>query len=122
MATSLDALRVRRVLGHGSWSVPKPFGDDGWYIDRYDGEARVIVSVADFADAEWIHASMSCRTGVPNYAELKRLHRAAFNGGYAYQVFAPPDEHVNIHPRTLHLWGRLDGKPALPEFAINGSI
>jgi hypothetical protein len=38
-------------------------------------------------------------------------------------VFAPPTDHVNIHEYALHLFGRLDGTPALPDFtAGSGSI
>ena len=53
---------------------------------------------------------------------LADLHAAVFGAGYAYQVFAPPSEHVNIHEFALHLWGRLDGRSALPEFGAGGSI
>ena len=49
------------------------------------------------------------------------MHRAVFPG-YAYQVFAPPESHVNIHGNALHLWGRADGKPILPEFGDMGTI
>jgi len=42
--------------------------------------------------------------------------------GYAYQVFAPPSQHVNIHPYALHLWGKVDGSPTLPEFGKYGTI
>ncbi|TQK29408.1 hypothetical protein [Arthrobacter sp. SLBN-53] len=59
---------------------------------------------------------------MPTYDELGRLHRAAFGDGYAYQVFAPAAQHVNIHQNALHLWGRADGPPCLPEFGLFGTI
>lgn len=116
MATSLNALRIRRLLGRGNWSTPLPFGPDGWRFDHLDGSARIIVSVADCEGADWIHASISRRDEMPSYADLKLLHAAVFDGGWAYQVFAPPDEHVNIHAHALHLFGRMDKAPVLPDF------
>lgn len=59
---------------------------------------------------------------MPTYDDLCLLHRAVFKDGYAYQVFAPPSRHVNIHQYALHLWGRSDGKPVLPEFGCEGTI
>jgi hypothetical protein len=60
---------------------------------------------------------------VPDYADLKLLHTAVFADGWAYQVFAPPVKHVNIHEHVLHLFGRLDGSPVLPDFTCGtGSI
>jgi hypothetical protein len=37
-------------------------------------------------------------------------------------MFAPPAEHVNIHERALHLWGRVDGSPVMPNFGVYGTI
>jgi hypothetical protein len=72
---------------------------------------------------EWVHASMTGAEDVPTYAELGILRQAVYGDGWAYQVFAPADQHVNIHQRALHLFGRLDGKPALPDFTFgSGSI
>jgi hypothetical protein len=46
-----------------------------------------------------------------------------FGDRWAYQVFAPPADHINLHNFALHLWGRLDGKPVLPDFTFGtGSI
>jgi hypothetical protein len=44
------------------------------------------------------------------------MHWAVFFDGYAYEVHAPAKDHVNIHEYARHLWGRKDGKPALPDF------
>ncbi|MEU4804392.1 hypothetical protein [Actinosynnema sp. NPDC023587] len=40
----------------------------------------------------------------------------------ALQVFVPPAEHANFHPRALHLWGRGDGRRMLPDFGSAGTI
>jgi hypothetical protein len=55
---------------------------------------------------------------IPLYVELTEMHRAVMRERWAYQVFAPPAEHANIHERALHLWGRLDGANVLPTFGV----
>jgi hypothetical protein len=123
MAASINALAIRRTLGRGNWSTPVPHGLDGYYLVALDGSASVVVTCAPCEGDEWVHASIARRDRIPDYADLKLLHAAVFGDGWAYQVFAPPSDHVNIHENALHLWGRLDGKPALPDFTYGtGSI
>jgi hypothetical protein len=123
MASTVDALRLRRVMGRKVWTPAQPYGPDGWRMVRQDGRASVIVTAADHDGDEWIHASVAFVDIMPTYADLVRLHRAAFGDDrWAYQVFAPRSAHVNIHQFALHLWGRVDGAPALPDFAPMGSI
>jgi hypothetical protein len=120
---SFNPLRIRRVLGRIVWGPPAPFGPDGWRLDRAERSGRVIVTCAPHDGHDWVHASISYPTRMPEYDDLKLLHRAVFGDGWAYQVFAPPSEHVNIHNFALHLFGRLDGRPALPDFTSGtGSI
>lgn len=92
----------------------------GW--DSVDGTARVIVTAAEHDGQEWVHASMSRVGEMPTYDDLVLLHRAVFGEGWAYQVFAPAEHHVNIHAFALHLWGRADGKPTMPNFGELGTI
>jgi hypothetical protein len=123
--TSFDALEIRRLLGRGNWSTPQRHGPDGWSFVALDGSGSVIVSCAPAGEHgdDWVHASLAWDDHVPTYSDLRWLHAAVFGAGWAYQVFAPPGEHVNIHEYALHLWGRLDGKPGLPNFAEGrGSI
>ena len=122
--TSLDALKIRRLLGRGNWSTPERFGPDGWRFIALDGSGSVIVTCAPQNDGhEWVHASVAWADHMPTYEDLKWLHAAVFGDGWAYQVFAPPRDHVNIHEYALHLWGRLDGTPALPDFTHgSGSV
>lgn len=123
MATNLDALRIRNALGRLLWHKPQPMGPDGWSFVHESGDGSVIVTCAPHGDVEWIHASIAWRSRMPTYEDLKLLHGAVFRGGWAYQVFAPPSDHVNIHQHALHLFGRLDGTPALPDFTHGtGSI
>lgn len=111
-----------------------PMGPDGDVYTLFDGRDRVlgarswsgslIVTQADFEDGhDWIHASVAWAERDPTYAELALLHRGVFGRTrYAYQVFVPDSEHVNIHAHALHLWGRADGTNVLPQFAPFGSI
>lgn len=136
MTTSIDILGIRRRLDPHVWAVAREFGPDGWALDlrpeiasRAGSNARIIITSApnpddDFTESDlmWIHASMSRSDQVPTYADIKRLHQAVWPDGWAYQVFAPETEHVNIHEFALHLWGRPDGRKELPNFGISGSI
>lgn len=125
MTGHVDGLRLRRVLGRDAWLPPEPFGPDGWTMASRDNEASVVVTCSDHPDeaGEWVHASWARVDRIPTYEELCLLHRAVWGDtGYAYQVHVPVAHHVNIHEYALHLWGRLDGAPVLPEFGMAGSI
>lgn len=122
MATDIDILSVIRILGKKVWATPRPFGPNGWQTIRQSDGASIIVSVAPFDGEQWIHASIAHQDHTPSYEDLVTLHRAVFGDRWAYQVFAPPASHVNIHPHALHLWGRLDGTNQLPDFGKNGTI
>lgn len=124
----INGLDVRRRLGKTVYGVPEQFGPDGWLLFRLDRKGQVIVTASyapddeDKAGPEWLHASISRTDRMPNYKELAELHAAVWPDGYAYQVFAPPAAHINIHPRALHLWGRADGSIQLPDFGVFGTI
>lgn len=125
MSSHLDALVIRRRLGRERWGVPVPFGPDGWRLDSKDGTSRILVTVADDGEdgVQYVHASISHVGTIPTYEDLKALHDAVWKGqGWAYQVFAPVTDHVNIHATALHLWGRLDGAPLLPNWGRFGTI
>jgi len=122
-AAAIDALRIRRVLGRREWGIPEPYGPAGWLLRSTDRNGSVLVSLCPEEDGTtWLHASMSRRGGVPSYEDMVRLHAAAFGDGWAYQVFAPPEAHVNLHEHVCHIWGRLDGAAALPNFGRYGTI
>lgn len=121
--SNVSALAIRRRLGRGDWAAPMSFGADGWAFHHLTGSGSVVIICADHDGDDWVHASIAWRDHMPTYADLKHLHDAVFGDGWAYQVFAPPSDHVNIHQHALHLFGRLDGKPALPDFTDGtGSI
>jgi hypothetical protein len=106
------------------WRVSR-FGPSGMFACK--GVRKIIVTDAEFDGQEWRHASISRSDKMPTYDDLQLLHQTAFRNdagaGPAYQCFVPPADHVNIHPRCLHLWGRVDGVGALPDFTQGtGSI
>jgi hypothetical protein len=125
---SINGFDVRRRLGKKVYKEPIEFGPDGWMLFRLDRKGQVIVTASHAPDDEdetgdvWLHASISRTDRMPNYKELTELHAAVWPDGYAYQVFAPPAAHINIHPRALHLWGREDGAIQLPDFGVKGTI
>lgn len=129
----VNILDVRRRLGRERWGVPFELAiyglDDGssWVVPHLLEPMRILVSHAPIETAEsdsepWIHASIAHRDRMPTYDELAAMHRAVWPTGWAYQVFAPPAEHVNIHDHALHLWGRPDGRALLPNFGAQGTI
>lgn len=122
---NLDALGIRRRLGRERVSPPSAHGPDGWrYLVIDPAVSSVIVSCATWDGVDWVHASIAHQGRMPTYEELAWLHQAVWPDGFAYQVFTPPANHVNIHEHALHLFGRLDGlRPiGMPEFGEHGTI
>lgn len=123
---SVDALHMRKVLGRKEWLPPTPWGN-GWWMDTKDPDSfkRILVSSTYEDDGhEWIHASFSYsdEDQMPTYDDLKLVHQAVFGDRFAFQVFAPASEHVNLRNNVLHLWGRADGSNLLPNFGRYGTI
>jgi hypothetical protein len=119
----IDIRAIQRRLDR-SWDKPQPWGEDAWFIL---GPVQAIIVSLDLESdpgTDWVHASISyqMKQRIPSYADLKMLHRAVFGDGHAYQCFVPEDEHININSNVLHLFGRADGKPALPNFGRYGTI
>ena len=129
MSGLLEPTRIRQLLGRRDWHPGRAWdtrdgydGTEQWLFDRRDETRRLLVTLSPLDeddDTLWLHASIS--TGLlfdrepdamPTYADLALMHRAVFGNRYAYQVFAPPADHVNIRDDVLHLWGRWDGEPA----------
>jgi site-specific DNA-cytosine methylase len=60
---------------------------------------------------------------VPIFNDVREVTGDALRNldGWAFQVFAPPSDHVNI-AQVLHVWGRADGARIHPDFAWMGAI
>jgi hypothetical protein len=120
----LDVKAMHKRFGP-MWSKPQEWGEDAWWFFG-PGGVKVIVSYDPDSEpgVEWIHTSISYQmeNRYPTYGDMKRLHHGVFGDGHAYQVFVPANEHINITANVLHLWGRLDGASALPNFGWQGTI
>jgi hypothetical protein len=123
-----EEMLARVLREHGVQVVNRlVFGPSGWDMriaQVRGGPGSLIVTQAEQDDGEeWLHASIAWRHNMPTYDDLTMLHRAVFGRRrWAYQVFTPDTEHVNIHRYALHLWGRADGARVLPDFGRFGSI
>lgn len=121
----VDGLQLRLILGRKRWGVPEEFGCCGWLVHGIAGGHRSTIRVTGDHHSDsvnWIHASIGQYGHMPTYEDMQLLHRAVFRKGWAYEVFAPPTDHVNIHNFVRHLWGRADGGRALPDFGRFGTI
>lgn len=121
----VNGLELRKRLGRKEWGVPEEFGCCGWMIHGLaDGHRSTIRVTGDHQSAaeQWVHASIGQYGRMPSYEDMQRLHAAVFPDGWAYEVFAPPSDHINIHSFVRHLWGRVDGANALPDFGRFGTI
>ena len=115
------------LLNHGILTeASEPFGPMGLQCKiiasgNHLSTGSIIVTQAEWAAAEWLHASIAFRDRDPTYLELAALHRAVFGRKrFSYQAFAPEAEHVNIHEHALHLWGTVDGARLTPK--VEGTI
>lgn len=120
----IEADAIRQRLGNANWMAPEPLGEDSWTIQGPGRRIIISVDLDSEPGTEWIHASVAYKDDwrIPSYSDLKQMHAAVFDSGHAYQCFVPPGEHINITSNVLHLWGRLDGKPSLPDFGRLGTI
>lgn len=133
--SAVNPLHLRRVMGRKTWAPPEPFGPCGFRMLAYRHDVvaavgTIIVTTSELHSAEetgdftdWTHASFSWIDRVPTYDELVRLKEAVWGPeGEAYQIHPRAERHVNIHAYALHLWGRADGAPVLPDFGRHGTI
>lgn len=107
-----------------SWRLidkPATEGEDSCHI-FVRGSIQVLWSVRHETDGNvWIHVSLCGRTGehafyLPTYEDVKRVKHDFLGDAWAYQVFPDERNYINQNPYVLHLWARLDGTPALPDF------
>ena len=73
----------------------------------------------------WDHVSVSREARVPNWEEMEHVKRLFFaDGETAMQLHVPPADHINNHPRTLHLWRPNDGReiPRPPAMMVGSPV
>lgn len=106
----LDRYRVNAADLYGS------FGDGtcGAFIVPSvidHGELRVIAA----SDAGWDHVSVSRANRCPNWPEMQQIKRLFFHDEEtAMQLHVALEDHINVHPHTLHLWRPWDREIPLP--------
>lgn len=126
-----DVVRAAMMRVKPSWSLIKHL-PAGAAFRR--GGLQVLFTVQRYDDGKgnwdiWLHASVCGRRGqndwfLPSWEDLKRV-KTDFIGEdrWAYQVLPSAKDYVNQHPYVLHLYSRLEGEPALPDFTWGlGSI
>jgi hypothetical protein len=99
------------------WEIMQRWGDG--YALRSNG-LRVIVDCEPKNDgSQWLHVSVSRAGWTPSHADMHRVKNDFIGNRYAYSVWPPEDQYVNIHAHCLHLWARWDETDGrvLPEFS-----
>jgi hypothetical protein len=88
------------------------------------GKSTVAFSVGRHDGQLWLHVSLGHPERLPSYMDLVEVKRIFVGRDrQAVQVFAREVEHVNIHPRVLHLWTSLEpAGDGLPAFGRYGTI
>ena len=77
---------------------------------------RAGVSVERYNGQGWLHVSVSRRSKMPSYDDLKKVkHDFIGDDLAAYQAFPKASEHVNLHEYCLHLWCPMEHDP-FPEY------
>lgn len=85
------------------------------------GKLRVIIDCEFKEDGnKWMHVSASTKNYLPTHYDMQKIKNDFIGEDYyAYSIWPPKSEYVNIHPHTLHLWAiinDMNGK-ILPEFS-----
>jgi hypothetical protein len=107
------------------WTRREAGGYDGVW-DNMSMGMRVIYSLARYRNDNfrlWVHLSISHRVRIPYYDDLVYLKRNWLGDEVnAIMVLPKESEHVNIHPRCLHLFHCVSGD-GLPDFTLGtGSL
>jgi hypothetical protein len=102
------------------WTRREAGGYDGVW-DNISKCMRVIYSLSRYQNDNfrlWVHLSISHRVRIPHYDDLVYLKRNWIGDEVnAIMVLPKKSEHVNIHPRCLHLFHCVSGD-GLPDFTI----
>jgi hypothetical protein len=85
------------VVGGGNGN----YRNGAFLLVRNGVELRIIAS----AGGGWDHVSVSTPDRVPDWSEMEFIKRTFFKDDeVAMQLHVPSKDHININPRTLHLW------------------
>jgi hypothetical protein len=68
-----------------------------------------IVTIDRRAGEDWLHLSIAGKRDLPSWPDLVDTWDLLIQPGFvAVQVIPLKSERVNVHPRCLHLWARLE--------------
>jgi hypothetical protein len=92
------------------WEIIQPWGDG--YALRERGGLRLLIDCSFKADGKaWLHVSISRKTYLPSWDDMKRVKREFIgDGNVAVMVFPAAADYVNIHPNCHHLWHCVEGE------------
>lgn len=100
------------------WWIIQPWGF-GYALQHRNGLRAIIDCSQKSDDRWWVHVSVSRATRTPSHEDMCLVKTAFLGDRYAYAVYPPRSQYVNIHQHCLHLWALVsedDGR-ALPEFS-----
>ncbi len=102
------------------WEVIQRWGD-GYACGQQRGGLRVLIDCEEKADGSpWIHVSVSRKSWTPTHEDMALVkHDFVGDDRYAYSIWPPVSQYVNIHKHCLHLWAKWDSPDGrvLPEFS-----
>lgn len=106
-----DARRFGMQPEH--WGPTNP-DDAGVWVCRPKPTGPVLRIIAT-TGAGWDHVSISTATRCPTWDEMEWVKRRFFKDDeIAMQLHVTPEDHINMHPYTLHLWRPTDAAIPLP--------
>lgn len=119
-----SVVRAAMLRVNPAWTLIRHFPAGGAF--RRSG-LQVLFTIQRYDDGKgnwdiWLHVSVCGRRGenewyLPSWEELKRAKNDFIGEDrWAYQVLPSAKDYVNQHAYVLHLYSRLDGGPALPDF------
>jgi hypothetical protein len=117
---------VRQIMARvpPAWNLIKHLPNGGVF---HRGGVQVLFTVQRYDNGNgiwdiWVHASLCGWTPsggfvLPNWEAVKRVkHDFIGPDRWAYQVFPSAKDYINQNPYVLHLYAKLNGSPALPDF------
>lgn len=112
----------------GGILFPVPYPPKDWHFLDFWGDGhsfvhrnglRLLIDCETKSDGKpWVHISVSRKDWTPSHADMALVKQAFIGERYAYAVWPPRDQYVNIHKHCLHLWALAEGDGrVLPEFS-----
>ena len=90
--SSLAATKIEIGIDGGVYRLASPI------------DTKPLLIIASFGGG-WDHVSVSRRDRIPNWIEMSFVKRTFFEPDeVAMQLHPAESEHINNHPRCLHLW------------------